>query len=535
MRFLDGEPQAAAGSAAAFICPFVEGTLQAAAATAGLEENVRAGAATDLRDAMVTDGVFCLNAFGGHSRFGMETDCGAGVAATDLLDAMGSTAIVLGDNGVLHSVCMGTVSAVAAANSFDFEGVESAKGHGNATSVQGDTGGTAFSLLHHSLIRDFIDLIHSTIPSMHVHILVLIVLGLGLGSVVWELHVHLCCLCCVFSRVDDDVDDACMDGSNSLIQGSGCHATACACSDALQNSRQVRGHCLRGGTKCSSMGSGAKVWLSDEIRGSLSHQKPESLHVETWAGAQECPSQEGFQVRDFPAGCASVSFPACCSDLTSVLPGPGSEIRKQLGWIQLEKTEESGVWFFRGAFQGEDLFSSLAVSGDWVKKGSYRTAWSVPGDSLCSCSYAYGHGPAIGPHTGKRCWVLLSWLWRTIAPLMKPWCAEGELPTAANLNLYRGGTSRVIWHSDNEPLFGGSGVHKLIVSVSFGAPVLFKRRGRSCLDSGERSCWLGHGDILVMDGQCQDEFLHCTSPGLEHERINVTYRWIRQHTHFCPL
>ena len=80
------------------------------------------------------------------------------------------------------------------------------------------------------------------------------------------------------------------------------------------------------------------------------------------------------------------------------------------------------------------------------------------------------------------------------------------------------------WHSDYEPLFGGSGVHKLIVSVSF--PVLFKWRGRSCLDSGERSCWLGHGNILV-DGQCQDEFLHCTSPGLEHERINVTYRWIR--------
>ena len=112
---------------------------------------------------------------------------------------------------------------------------------------------------------------------------------------------------------------------------------------------------------------------------------------------------------------------------------------------------------------------------------------------------------------------------------MRPWCAEGEVPTAAN------GTSRVNWHSDNEPLFGGSGVHKLIVSVSFGAPVLFKWRGRSCLDSGERSCWLGHGDILVMDGQCQDKFLHCTSPGLEHERINVTFRWNRQHAHFCPL
>ena len=100
------------------------------------------------------------------------------------------------------------------------------------------------------------------------------------------------------------------------------------------------------------------------------------------------------------------------------------------------------------------------------------------------------------------------------------------MPSAANLNYYRGRNSRVNWHSDNEPLFGGSGVHKLIVSVSFGASALFKWKGKSYLDSVERSCWLDHGDILVMDGQCQDEFLHCTSPGLECGRINVTYRWV---------
>ena len=47
------------------------------------------------------------------------------------------------------------------------------------------------------------------------------------------------------------------------------------------------------------------------------------------------------------------------------------------------------------------------------------------------------------------------------------------------------------------------------------------------------SCCLGHGDILVMDGQCQDEFLHCTDPGLEQERINVTFRWITRHTASC--
>ena len=38
---------------------------------------------------------------------------------------------------------------------------------------------------------------------------------------------------------------------------------------------------------------------------------------------------------------------------------------------------------------------------------------------------------------------------------MKPWCAdEEEVPTAANLNLYRGRDSRVRWHCDDEPLFG---------------------------------------------------------------------------------
>ena len=40
---------------------------------------------------------------------------------------------------------------------------------------------------------------------------------------------------------------------------------------------------------------------------------------------------------------------------------------------------------------------------------------------------------------------------------MKPWCAEGEVPTAANLNLERGRDSCVRWHCDDEPLFGWEG------------------------------------------------------------------------------
>ena len=91
------------------------------------------------------------------------------------------------------------------------------------------------------------------------------------------------------------------------------------------------------------------------------------------------------------------------------------------------------------------------------------------------------------------------------------------------------------WHSDNEPLFGERGESKLIVSMSFGTRALFRWKGKSCPDSEADSCWLDHGDLLVMDGQCQDEFLHCTDPGLEQERINVMFRWIKQHVATCSF
>ena len=168
-------------------------------------------------------------------------------------------------------------------------------------------------------------------------------------------------------------------------------------------------------------------------------------------------------------------------------------------------------------------------------KGSYHTAWSVPCDSSCSCSYSYKRGPAIGLHTGQRCWPLLEGVWRAIAPLMKPWCAEGEVPTAANLNLYRGWKSCVGWHCDDEPLFGKCGDDKLIVCLSLGSTAVFRRRRQSCSDGEGHLCCFGHGDVLVMDGQCQDEFLHCTSSGRDLERINVTFRWIKQHASFCPF
>ena len=214
-------------------------------------------------------------------------------------------------------------------------------------------------------------------------------------------------------------------------------------------------------------------------------------------------------------------------------PGRGKVIRNRIGWSQLEKTERSGVWLFRGALQGENLISSLDAAGDWVQKGSYHTAWAVPSQSSCSCSYAYGHGPAIGPHTGRRCWPLLAGVWRAIAPLMMPWCAEGDLPTAANLNRYRGWNSCVGWHCDDEPLFGKCGDAKLIVSVSLGSFALFRWRRQSC--SSVKVACVGLTMVTFLSWMVNARTSFFTGRTLAGIRIGLTLRSVGSNSMFPPV
>ena len=94
--------------------------------------------------------------------------------------------------------------------------------------------------------------------------------------------------------------------------------------------------------------------------------------------------------------------------------------------------------------------------------------------------------------------------------------------------------SFVRWRSDNEPLFGPQNLPKLIVSFSLGNSVEFmvRRRASSNVPS---SIQLDHGDILVMGGLAQSEYEHCTASVLQGPRVNLTYRWVAQHTASCPL
>ena len=166
-------------------------------------------------------------------------------------------------------------------------------------------------------------------------------------------------------------------------------------------------------------------------------------------------------------------------------------------------------------------------------RGTYRTAWAVA--PRCRCSYAYGRRVAVGPQTGARSWEFLCDLWRAVAPLFAPWCAEGEMSTCANLNHYGGAGSCVRWHRDDEALFGEQGESKLIVSVSIGYSALFRWKPRSSPECEADSCWPHHGDLLVMDGRCEDEYLHSTDPRRDGERVNITYRRLKNHLPQYPI
>ena len=220
-------------------------------------------------------------------------------------------------------------------------------------------------------------------------------------------------------------------------------------------------------------------------------------------------------------------------DSLFVSPGPGERIRQLMGWTKVCGTTLSGIWVLKGNARTCMFPANLDhLRVGWRKQGSYKTAWVTPGHD-CLCSYKYGHGAAVRPQTNKAVWDGVISLWGRVAPFLSPWCGKKELPTGVNLNHYDGSRSCVRWHSDNESLFGPRDSPKLIVSLSLGNPVEFKVRRVS--DSVTSSITLNHGDVLVMDGSAQSEYLHCTMPGLQGPRVNLTYRWVAQHTASCPL
>jgi alkylated DNA repair dioxygenase AlkB len=92
------------------------------------------------------------------------------------------------------------------------------------------------------------------------------------------------------------------------------------------------------------------------------------------------------------------------------------------------------------------------------------------------------------------------------------------------LNLYRGGRDGMGWHADDEPELGPE---PAIASVSFGATRRFVLRHRRRRDQ-RLALDLGHGDVLLMAGTTQHQYLHSLPKTARPagERINLTFRQV---------
>ena len=142
-----------------------------------------------------------------------------------------------------------------------------------------------------------------------------------------------------------------------------------------------------------------------------------------------------------------------------------------MGWTKVCSTARSGIWVLKGNARTRMSPANLDhLRVEWRKQGAYETAWVTPGP----CQY--GRRAAVRPPTNDAIWDGVTGLWGRVAPFLSPWCARENVPTGVNLNRHSGSGSCILWHSDNESLFGPPNQPKLTVSTSLGHSAVFQVR-----------------------------------------------------------
>lgn len=98
----------------------------------------------------------------------------------------------------------------------------------------------------------------------------------------------------------------------------------------------------------------------------------------------------------------------------------------------------------------------------------------------------------------------------------------------AYVNLYASGLASLPRHSDT-PLLPQLGPEPVIAAVSFGAPRLFQLWSAAAPRDRARmvEARLGHGDLCVMRGRSQSDWLHGVpkEPSVAGDRLSVTFRF----------
>ncbi len=95
------------------------------------------------------------------------------------------------------------------------------------------------------------------------------------------------------------------------------------------------------------------------------------------------------------------------------------------------------------------------------------------------------------------------------------------------LNRYRTGSDHMGWHADNERSLGEN---PTIACLSLGASRTLSFKPRQSHEGHALALELSDGDLVVMHGTVQQDFVHCLPKRkrVTSERISLTYRWLRQ-------
>ena len=162
------------------------------------------------------------------------------------------------------------------------------------------------------------------------------------------------------------------------------------------------------------------------------------------------------------------------------------------------------------------LFDTVMADVDWKQEELtlYGRRIAQPRLSAWYGDAAYAYS---GLHLDPRPWPPV------LADLRDRCAAIARAPFNSVLaNLYRDGADSMDWHADDEASLGPAPV---IASISLGAARRFQMRRKD--RRGEAICTeLGNGDVLVMSGRCQTDWLHRVPKTKKPvgPRINLTFR-----------